>query len=87
MLDYRSPQDAVDAVAYWKNHEFKKFAVDVTAGSQKRPTYARTWYCRARSPEEAIECVKRNAYGLPARAQYVAKLAGPRQLGCVRKST
>lgn len=71
------------AAACWKNHEWKKYAVDVTAGSPKRPTYAQTWYARARTPEAAIECVKRQAPGLPSRARYVARLAGPIELGCV----
>lgn len=80
-------QDAADAAAYWRDHEFKKFAVDVTAGPRRRPTHASTWYARARTAARAIECVKREACGLPARARFSARLAGPRELGCVPTPT
>lgn len=44
--------DEADAVAYWKDKEWKKWAVDVTAGP-------------------------------PRGARFIARLAGPRELGCV----
>lgn len=75
--------DRKTAILYWRDKEQKVFAVDVTAGPEKKPTYANTWYARARSQERAIECVKRQAFGLPARARYQARLAGPEELGCV----
>lgn len=75
--------DRKTAILYWRDKEVKVFAVDVTAGPQKRPTYANTWYARARTQERAIECVKRQAFGLPARARYQVRLAGPQELGCV----
>lgn len=75
--------DRATAAIYWRDKEQKVYAVDVTAGPHRRPTYAQTWYARTRSPERAIECVKRQAYGLPARGRYSARLAGPRELGCV----
>lgn len=75
--------DRAIAAAYWKDHEWKKYAVDVSAGPHKRPTYAQTWYARSRTPEGAIACIKREAPGLPARARFVARLAGPQELGCV----
>lgn len=75
--------DRATATAYWRDKEWKIFAVDVTAGPARRPTYVQTWYSRARAPERAIECVKREAWGLPGRARYVARLAGPEELGCV----
>lgn len=34
--------DEADAIAYWRNHEWKKFAVDVKAGPPKRPTFRAT---------------------------------------------
>lgn len=75
--------DRKAAILYWRDKEFKVFAVDVTAGPVKRPTYANTWYARARTQERAIECVKRQAFFLPARGRYTARLAGPHELGCV----
>ncbi len=75
--------DRKAAILYWRDHERKVFAVDVTAGPQKNPTYAQTWYARARTQERAIECVKQQAFGLPRKARYQARLAGPQELGCV----
>lgn len=70
------------AILFWRDKEFKKFAVDVTAGTRKRRAYANTFYARARTQEGAIECVKDQAIGLPKRGQFTARLAGPRELGC-----
>lgn len=77
-------QDEADAIAYWADKEFKKWAVDVTAGPIKRPTYNRTFYAHTRTAEPAIECVKREMLKKPAGARYRARLAGPRELGCVK---
>ena len=74
--------DRKAAILYWRSHEIKVFAVDVTAGPKTRPIYANTWYARARTQARAIECVKRQAFGLPAKARYQARLAGPLELGC-----
>lgn len=77
-------QDQVDAAAYWADKEWKKWAVDITAGLEKKPTYARTFYCGAKTLAGAIETVKRDMpIKPPARARYAARLAGPRELGCV----
>lgn len=78
--------DAADARAYWADKEFKKWAVDVAAGPEKRPTYCQTFYARARTADAAIACVKRNMIRTIARARFRARLAGPRELGCVRGS-
>lgn len=76
--------DEADAVAYWCDQEWKKWAVDVIAGPAKRPTYRTTHYARARTAEAAIACVKRNLLKRPPRgARFSARLAGPRELGCV----
>lgn len=76
--------DEADAVAYWRGQEWKKWAVDVIAGPAKRPTYRTTHYARARTAEAAIACVKRNLLKRPPRgARFSARLAGPRELGCV----
>lgn len=77
-------QDEADAIAYWRDKEWKIFAVRITAGPAKRPTYKRTEYARARTAEAAIACVQRNMLTKPPRgARYAAHLAGPRELGCV----
>lgn len=81
-LDYVSPQDAIDAARYWRDHEWKKFAVDVVAGPERRLTYARTFYALARTSGRAIACVRRDGPRFPAGARFVARLAGPRELGC-----
>lgn len=75
--------DRKTAILYWRDREVKVFAVDITAGPQKQPTYANTWYARALTQERAIECVKREAIGIPASARYQVRLAGPQELGCV----
>jgi hypothetical protein len=77
-------QDEADAIAYWADKEFKKWAIDVTAGPHKRPTYNRTFYACARTSGRAIECVKRDMSHKPAGARFSARLAGPRELGCVK---
>ncbi|MES2880487.1 MAG: hypothetical protein V4713_18910 [Pseudomonadota bacterium] len=75
--------DEADAIAYWKDKEFKKFAVDVTAGPVKRPTFSRTIYVTARNSARAIICAKDQPLSKPPRgARYTARLAGPRELGC-----
>lgn len=75
--------DEADALAYWTGKEWKTFAVDVTAGPAKRPTFRQTLYVRARTPERAIACAKQNMLRKPAGARFLARLAGPRELGCV----
>lgn len=76
-------QEAVDAERYWRDREFKKFAVDVSAGPERRPTYKHTFYACARSYERAIATVKRDAGAMPRQARFRARLAGPRELGCL----
>lgn len=76
-------KDAADAAKYWEGKEYKKWAVDVTAGPLKRPTHCRTHYARARDEESAIAAVKENMVAKVSRARYHARLAGPRELGCV----
>ena len=77
-------QDQIDAMAYWADKEWKKWAVDITAGPEKKPTFCRTFYCAAMSSDRALEVVKRDLTTRPPRgARYVVRLAGPRELGCV----
>ncbi|MEX3605246.1 MAG: hypothetical protein VB142_00260 [Burkholderia sp.] len=77
-------QDEADAIAYWAGKEWKKWAVDVTAGPEKRPTYNRTFYAQSRTADRAIAAVKREMIDKPARARFRVRLAGPRELGCVK---
>lgn len=72
------------AVAFWRDKEWKKWAVDVTAGPTKRPTFRTTYYARARTAENAITSVQRNMSIRPPRAaRFTARLASPSELGCV----
>lgn len=76
--------DAAVAAAFWRDKEWKTWAVDIVAGAAKRPTYRATWYARARTAETAIACVQRNLISRPPRgARFAARLAGPRELGCI----
>lgn len=76
--------DEADANAYWSEREWRKFAVDVVAGSPRKPKFKRTVYVRAKSPATAISCAKRAMLTKPPRgAVYHARLAGPYELGCV----
>lgn len=77
--------DEAVAVAFWRDKEWKKWAVDVTACPTKRPTLRTTYYARARTAENAITCVQRNMSIRPPRAaRFTARLAGPSELGCVQ---
>ncbi|SFQ40288.1 hypothetical protein [Variovorax sp. 770b2] len=75
--------DELHAIAYWATEEFRKYAVDVRAGPARRPMTVRTLYVRARTPESAVECAKRADWLRKRGARYSARLAGPRELGCV----
>lgn len=75
--------DYYDGVAYWKDREFKKYAVHVVVGPDRRPTSERISFALARTPAAAAEAVKRNTLK-PGRARFLARLAGPHELGCVR---
>ncbi|GEM_PF-2735801 len=75
--------DEQDAREYWATREWKTYAVDVTAGSYKRPTYRHTMYVRARTAAEAINVAKRNLFSKPNRPRFSPRLAGPKELGCV----
>ena len=78
-----SPDETVLATQVWAGHEFKKYAVDVVAGPAMRPRYGRTFYAQCRNADRAIAVVKRDAFGIPAGATFKARLASPRELGCV----
>lgn len=84
---YIDPVDAALARRVWEGKEFKKFAVDVRAGPERRPTYSKTFYAHCRDCERAIAAVKRDAFGIPKRARFCARLAGPKELGCTPMTT
>jgi hypothetical protein len=75
--------DEADAIAYWAGREFKTFAVDVRTGARRRSATARTLYVRARTPERAEACAQQEDWQKKPGTKYVARLAGPRELGCV----
>lgn len=79
-----SCEDTARAKTFWANVEFKKYAVDVVAGTAWRLEYGRTFYAQARSAEKAINAVKRDAFGIPPGASFTARLAGPSELGCTQ---
>ena len=76
--------DAYLAAEYWKDKEWKKWAVDITSGHVRKPTFSRTEYVRARTSEDAIACIKRESFlaAPPRGSRYAARLAGPYELGC-----
>lgn len=77
-------RDADDARAYWGCREDKKWAVHAWTGSEARPTNERVVYVRARTRELAINVARHcTHHSWPARTQFAARLAGPRELGCV----
>ena len=76
--------DEADAIAYWSEREWKKWAVHFVAGPARKPTYRKTVYVRARTAEAARAVARRDTYPPPPRsARIEARLAGPRELGCV----
>lgn len=76
-------QDEADAHDYWREKEFKKFAVDVRTGRVRNASTRITVYVRARTHDAAIACARRNLKPARPSAQYVARLAGSHELGCV----
>jgi hypothetical protein len=77
-------QDELDGRRYWADKEWKTYAVDITAGPQRKPTHRSTQYVSSRDVASAVATVKGRAYmGIPSGARFFARLAGPRELGCV----
>ena len=84
MLDLTYSSEATLALAYWRDREWKKWRVDVMAGPEKRPTFARTYYAGARDQAGALRAVRAHLVGLiPRTARLMARLATPSDLGCV----
>lgn len=76
------PEDQ-EAEAYWADKEFKKFAVTVTAGPAKRPTFRDVIYVQTKTADRAIECAKGRLSRAIRGARFSVKLATARELGCV----
>lgn len=84
MLDPIYFSDIAAAAAYWRDRPWKKWRVDITAGLDRRPSFARTFYAAGRDCGAAERAVRANTVGLiPRRARFSVRLAGPQELGCV----
>ncbi|MCV2423374.1 hypothetical protein LNV47_22560 [Paucibacter sp. DJ4R-1] len=72
------------AEAYWATREFKVYAVTVLARRRYEPDWERTYFARARTPAGAIRATKAHMFeSPPTTPHFTARLATPRQLGCV----
>lgn len=75
--------DEAIARAYWADKEWKKWAVDVIVKVVRDTRYGFTIYVGARSESLAIACAKNNLHRpVPSSTQFIARLAGPGELGC-----
>lgn len=74
--------DEADAHAYWKDREWKTYAVDLVTGAGKKRKVIHTMYVRARDSHGAEVCAKDNDIRRTPRPFYYPRLAGPRELGC-----
>jgi hypothetical protein len=74
--------DEADAHAFWKNKEWKTYAVDLVQGRGKKDKFVCTMYVRARTGLGAAICAKENDWFRNPKPRYVARLAGPLELGC-----
>lgn len=74
--------DEADAHTFWKDKEFKTYAVDLVVGKGKKQKVIHTMYVRARTGKGAAECAKENDWSRKPKPYYVPRLAGPSELGC-----
>ncbi|WP_449124752.1 hypothetical protein [Pseudomonas viridiflava] len=74
--------DEADAHAFWKDKEWKTYAVDLIENQGKKQKLVHTMYVRARTSGSAAICAKDNDISRKPKPRYVARLAGPRELGC-----
>ncbi|TES71941.1 hypothetical protein [Pseudomonas syringae group genomosp. 3] len=77
--------DEADAHAFWKDKEWKTYAVDLIEHQGKKQKVIHTMYVRARTSGGAALCAKENDTARKPKPRYVARLAGPRELGCTIK--
>ncbi|MBX4139619.1 hypothetical protein K1567_27425 [Pseudomonas sp. S5F11] len=68
--------DEADAHAFWKDKEFKVFAVDLVQGNGKKRKVIRTMYVRARTAKGAAECAKENDWTPRPKPYYSPGLLG-----------
>ncbi|MCC7684836.1 hypothetical protein [Janthinobacterium sp. FW305-128] len=76
------PEDQ-EAETYWEGKEFKKYAVVVSTGPVKRPTFQDVIYVQTKNPDRAIKCAKDRLPQGVRGARFSVKLATARELGCV----
>jgi hypothetical protein len=76
--------DGADAHVFWKDKDWKTFAVELIEHRGNKPKVIHTMYVRARTGAAAAICAKANDMQRRPKARYVARLAGPRELGCAR---
>lgn len=75
--------DEADAYAFWKDKEWKTYAVDLIEHHGKKQKVIHTMYVRARTSGDAEICAKENDMQRKPKYRYVARLAGPCELGCI----
>lgn len=73
----KSDNQPFDPAAFWRDHEYKKWVV-IVEGGQKRDVK----YVSAFDQDGAQQCAIDNCF-LPGRLTARARLATPRDLGCV----
>jgi hypothetical protein len=74
--------DEADAHAFWNDKEWKIYAVDLIENQGKKQKLIHTMYVRARNGGAAAVCAKNNDMVRKLKPRYVARLAGPLELGC-----
>lgn len=81
--------DQFNAEQYWSGREFKVWVVHLSMTRRVNRRTVRdseTKIVRARQKSGAIRCARHHSF-MPARAQADARLATPRDLGCVAART
>lgn len=74
--------DGFDPIAYWSTRDVKIWVVEVTRGSG-REQKKQTMYVRSRTREGAEQTARENTF-IKGKVSARARLATPRDLGCVR---
>lgn len=77
--------DGFDPVAYWSTRDVKQWVVEVTRGSG-RDQQKHTMYIRSRTRDGAEQCARDNTF-IRGNVSARARLATPRDLGCVRTAS
>jgi hypothetical protein len=58
--------DEADAYAFWKDKEFKTFAVDLVQGNGKKQKVIRTMYVRSRTAKGGVSASRKRGYTKPS---------------------